>query len=769
MEDRKNIPKDLNYRYYAFISYSRKDKKWVDWLQKNIEHYKIPTVLRDEYSNLGKSLPKFVRPIFRDTTDITPKGGLALTLQQELEQSKYLIVVCSPSSAKPNADGTHWVNDEIIEFQKMGRNNHIIPFIVEGNPESPDPAIQCYPPALLELDDKPLGICMHEDAKPTSFLRKILRFVGLDVAANNALLKVVAVLLNVYYDELKRRHQVRERKRNAIMAMLLLFCMAFGFWVYDKNYRIKTYYYTDYIYRYGVPEGVFPLDVGEMQARSEHYRLIYKGGKLLELRYVNSSNKLLKHPTGLTLSPSKALFSDYDEENRPRSTQYYNEKNEETMYLSWTRDRKAVDFKRAKSQDSASPMALSASMAAQLDAVEANKRSAIIRYKFEYDDVGFATKQWFMSSAYDNSNTSDANGIFGYIFEKNPYNIATKQSYMDFDGSAMSIKNGTSSIGYEYDEKGRLSSISFFDKNGNLLLQNENYAKVIKNYNEDGNVIEESFLGADNKPILTVDGYAKLKQKFDARGNVIEQVYLGINDELVLYNGVAKLKQKFDKRGSIIEQEYFDINDKPVLNDDGIAKLTQRYDDQLNIREQVFLGINNELILNKEGIAKLTQKFDEKGNKIEEAYFGINNEPILNKEGIAKITQLFSDDLSYKEQAYFGVNDEPILYNGYAKLRKKFDSRGNVTEEAFFGKNDELVLNDQGIARVVQTFDVRGYELREAYFGTNNEPILNKDGYAQITRKFDVMGNLLKETYFGINGEPVSGKNGHSKTMQKSD
>ncbi len=127
----QNNTDDSNYRYYAFISYSHKDAKWGKWLQDKIEHYRLPTVLRNEYSKDGKELPKFVRPLFRDTTDITPKGGLSMTLRQELEQSKYLIVICSPSSAKPNDDGRHWVNDEVIEFQKMGRGDKIIPLIVE--------------------------------------------------------------------------------------------------------------------------------------------------------------------------------------------------------------------------------------------------------------------------------------------------------------------------------------------------------------------------------------------------------------------------------------------------------------------------------------------------------------------------------------------------------------------------------------------------------------------------------------------------------------
>ena len=33
----------FQYTNIAFISYKREDEKWAKWLQKNLEHYKLPT------------------------------------------------------------------------------------------------------------------------------------------------------------------------------------------------------------------------------------------------------------------------------------------------------------------------------------------------------------------------------------------------------------------------------------------------------------------------------------------------------------------------------------------------------------------------------------------------------------------------------------------------------------------------------------------------------------------------------------------------------
>ena len=57
-------------QYYAFISYKREDEKWAKWLQKKLEHYKLPTSIR----KVNPALPETVRPIFKDTTDLS--GGV---------------------------------------------------------------------------------------------------------------------------------------------------------------------------------------------------------------------------------------------------------------------------------------------------------------------------------------------------------------------------------------------------------------------------------------------------------------------------------------------------------------------------------------------------------------------------------------------------------------------------------------------------------------------------------------------------------------------
>jgi len=176
---------DCGYKYLAFISYKREDEKWAKWLQHRLEHYKLPTSVRRD----NPSLPDRIRPVFKDTTDLAG-GVLEKAIKDALETSKYLIVICSPRAAK-----SPWVCKEVQEFIDSGREEYIIPFIVEGQPHSEDIASECFPQSLRELSGarELLGININE--------------MGRDAAA----IKVAAQMFNLTFDTLWQRWE-RERR-----------------------------------------------------------------------------------------------------------------------------------------------------------------------------------------------------------------------------------------------------------------------------------------------------------------------------------------------------------------------------------------------------------------------------------------------------------------------------------------------------------------------------------------------------------------------------
>lgn len=183
------------YKYYAFISYKREDEKQAKWLQNKLEHYKLPTVVRTE----NPSLPETIYPIFRDTTDLSG-GFLARAIEDALKSSKYLIVVCSPRAAQ-----SQWVCKEVQYFIDSGREKYIIPFIIDGEPNSKNIAEECFPENLRNLSGEKeiLGINISE--------------MGRDAAA----IKVVARMFDLRFDTLWQRYE-RSKKIKRIQ----LYCLS---------------------------------------------------------------------------------------------------------------------------------------------------------------------------------------------------------------------------------------------------------------------------------------------------------------------------------------------------------------------------------------------------------------------------------------------------------------------------------------------------------------------------------------------------------------
>ena len=99
----------------------------------------------------------------------------------------------------------------------------IVPFIIEGTPNSGDDDTECFPKALRELptENELLGININE--------------MGRDAAA----VKVVTQMFGLKFDDLWQRHEREQRKkRNRIIAVCIagfLIMAGVAFWMYDQR------------------------------------------------------------------------------------------------------------------------------------------------------------------------------------------------------------------------------------------------------------------------------------------------------------------------------------------------------------------------------------------------------------------------------------------------------------------------------------------------------------------------------------------------------
>lgn len=146
------------YKYFAFISYSRKDSKVAAWLQKRLEWFRFPVKLVPQ--DRRPPNPKYIRPVYRDKTNLEVTDEHYWTnIRRALEKSRFLIVLCSPASAHQRSDApNHPVNMEVEYFLETHdqQSRHIVPVILGGSvTSSGEDAAFC--PILRELGDNLIG------------------------------------------------------------------------------------------------------------------------------------------------------------------------------------------------------------------------------------------------------------------------------------------------------------------------------------------------------------------------------------------------------------------------------------------------------------------------------------------------------------------------------------------------------------------------------------------------------------------------------------
>ena len=100
----------------------------------------------------------------------------------KLDESKYLIVICSPNSAQ-----SKYVGEEIAYFRSKGREREIIPFIIDGIPHSKDR--ECFHAQLtlgglelLGIDVQAENSRFHAIRFHQAFIRLVARMLDVDLA-----------------------------------------------------------------------------------------------------------------------------------------------------------------------------------------------------------------------------------------------------------------------------------------------------------------------------------------------------------------------------------------------------------------------------------------------------------------------------------------------------------------------------------------------------------------------------------------------------------
>ena len=200
-----------DYKYDAFISYRHisPDKPVAERLQKLLEAYVPPKELRS-----GGAAQKL--RLFRDETELPTSNDLGGDIKTALEQSRFLIVICSPA-----LEQSKWCMQELDYFRSLhGNTNRQILTLLVNDPDQPPvfPEPLRYEPRLVTTEDgatsevleeiEPLAANVSAKTLPQSLKKLKTEF-----------LRIAAPMLGCGYDDLYNREQRRRNKRRLTVSL----------------------------------------------------------------------------------------------------------------------------------------------------------------------------------------------------------------------------------------------------------------------------------------------------------------------------------------------------------------------------------------------------------------------------------------------------------------------------------------------------------------------------------------------------------------------
>ena len=194
------------FKYFAFISYKSDDLPEAWSLKKKLDGYKLPALLCKQYNKDRKP----THEAFLDKTNIQP-GDLTDELRENLDKSHYLIVVCSPRSAK-----SEYVTDEIEWFTRNGRENEMFLYIIESDPKniesSFNPAIKEAEKRWSERDGEKreiLGVNIKEKDVDKLFFLYRWPIIGPWLQRERAYMQLISRLLDLEFEQLWSYQRIR--------------------------------------------------------------------------------------------------------------------------------------------------------------------------------------------------------------------------------------------------------------------------------------------------------------------------------------------------------------------------------------------------------------------------------------------------------------------------------------------------------------------------------------------------------------------------------
>lgn len=582
------------------------------------------------------------------------------------------------------------------------------------------------------------------------------------------------------------------------IALAAVLVVGAGLFIWDYN-RVKTYYYKDYVARWGVPEGICEVSASQHEHMNQCYRFIYQKRKLLRVSLVNSYDNIILDNSPSPRKDNNEILYDqyyyYDEEGNVNRVVYKNSSGKTIRVDRYIKGLNVVAFqwddeygteKRISSSDF--DVSFKEETNNFFDTKQNTSISRIIR---EYDDNGFIICERFADV--NNQFVSNAQGIYGYRYTLDEKGHIVQQQNIDVDGNPASTPWGLSVTKAEYDEQDNVISISFFTVDGTPALNSANgVAQQKTEYDEYGNATWCRYYNENGEQVISrKEKCAGWHNEYDNHGMLTRMTAVDAENK-PMFNisiGCAIMEHSYDANGYLCGTCYFDTEHNPCACVEGFHKITCENDNTGNRLNAWFYDSEDNLCKDRNGIAGYEAQYDSIGNQTQILYFNAEHQPAKHKDGCYGQINTYNSKSLVTSNTFLGPDHQPAANdNGAVILHYEYDVRGNVTkmqsleadgttlrlgiagfaaaqltwddygnliETAFFGIDSKPINPIGNASRTVCTYDENGYRSSMKFYDADGSPY-TKVGYCAITYVNNRNGNILEEKYLDQNGKIAS-------------
>ena len=602
----------LNKEYTFFVSSLKANKNYLGFISYSNSNLSFALRLKKALDSSGY-IPNEKKRFFLDTVSMA-EDDLNKTLEEALDNSEFLIVICSPESL--HSPG---VNSEIDYFIKHHEHPKILPVILSGNLANTD----CLPKRLRSFSDSTQTLAFRNYSLKQKGFQGVVDYL-------------ICTMLGIDAEESIHQWKTERRKQFAhkvlkrfVLPVCSVAVVAFVAWLVTKLFTHKDETITKQFIDYYWGDDAKPHGIGAslgpevLKTLPYSYRFTYSGklDRLIKVERINRFESLSDEDFTDEYRPAVMLFSKGEQHdtvtfknarNRPYRQLVIDNQNDGKAFFATVND---IGIPQEIIKIIGNP---SSSLDENISCQQ-NWRARSVLERFSYED-GRVFKRSFHTNkllhhkfffpnangvcyieSIQGTNRRDSvvryrdhfeNPMFdnkhraGYLLEYNNDGRIVRKVFLDLRMKPAPDFEERASILYEYDDAGQLCRISNHSLSGELTMGPDGYSYLERQFDDKG--YEDHFfdtLGHVCFINIASNEYSSARHEFENGHPVCSIWERRDSDGNLVFNeerSHAKLKRYY-KDGNVIRAEYLDTNEELCNGDHGYAYWLAEYD-QMNRR-----------------------------------------------------------------------------------------------------------------------------------------------------------------------------------------